>query len=149
MPVVLLPGMECSQLLRRRLFLMLRLPFFEGHAVDGIAGFVLGQVEATLGGGFAVPISEAVAAESGNVHQIDVLDVRTLFIEVFQQAAQDRGLQFGSFDHRLALRAMGRSVLFLARYASRMDRGHAVICVTNADGGAGVMRHCVLCATPR
>jgi hypothetical protein len=66
----------------RRLDLELRLPLRVGHAVNGLAGFILGEVEAAFRRGFAIPVGKAVATEAGKIHQVDVLYVRALIIQV-------------------------------------------------------------------
>ncbi len=70
--VALLHGIE----LRRRGFaLVLRLPGLVGHAVDRLAAFVLGQRNALFIGRILEPVGQAIAAEPGQIHQVDVLDV--------------------------------------------------------------------------
>ena len=44
-------------------------------------------------GSLAVPVGKAVAAEPGEVHQVDVLHVGALLQEVFAQAAEHRRLE--------------------------------------------------------
>src|SRR5262245_41825618 len=51
------------------------LPVLEGHAVDHLAGPLLAELEATGAGRLLVPVGEAVAAEAGQVHQVDGLHV--------------------------------------------------------------------------
>src|SRR6266850_3849502 len=64
-----------GELLGARRALMSRLPGLIGHAVDGLAAFVLAHV-GTLGVGFLLePVGQAVAAEAREVHQVDVLDI--------------------------------------------------------------------------
>ena len=66
------------------------LPLRKRRAVDAFARLILAEVDAALGGRFAVPVGEAVAAETGQDHQVDVLHIRALFVEVSQQAAEGR-----------------------------------------------------------
>src|SRR6185437_14936957 len=54
----------------RRLFLVFLLPFVVRHAVDRLARFGIGQLEATLLRRFAIPARQAVAAKAGEIHQI-------------------------------------------------------------------------------
>src|SRR6185369_10263718 len=75
--------------------LVLRLPLVVRHAVDDLARLRIGHLEALLAGLLAVPARQAVAAESGEIHQVDVLHVRAL-LQVRNQAAEGRGLQFGA-----------------------------------------------------
>src|SRR5882757_1959199 len=64
-----------GKLLRAGGVLMGRLPGLVGHAVDGLAALVLGH-RRTLGvGGFLEPVRQAIAAEAGEVHQVDILDI--------------------------------------------------------------------------
>src|SRR6516225_5672065 len=65
--------LQCSLLLLRRLRLVLGLPLLVRHAVDQLPTLVLGQRHATFVGGILHPIGQAVAAEAGQVHQINVL----------------------------------------------------------------------------
>src|SRR5947209_19575395 len=52
-----------------------RLPGLVGHAVDRLAALVLADPNALGVGLFLHPVRQAVAAEAGQVHQVDVLDV--------------------------------------------------------------------------
>ena len=70
------------------------LPFLIGHAVDDLARFVLGQRNAVLLGRIAIPVGQAVAAEAGKVHQVDVLHVAA-FAQMRDQTAEGGGLEFG------------------------------------------------------
>jgi hypothetical protein len=72
--LVLLRG-KGGLLLGARLFLVLFAPFVIGHAIDDLARLGVGQRDALLLGGGAIPFREAVAAEPGEVHQIDVLHI--------------------------------------------------------------------------
>src|SRR5262249_15179214 len=69
---------EGRLLLRRRLLLVLLAPLVVWHPVDDLAGVGIGHRDALLLGGGAVPFRQAVAAEAGQVHQIDVLHVGAL-----------------------------------------------------------------------
>src|SRR3954447_9626875 len=61
-------------LLRRRLGLS-RFPCGIVHAVDQTAGPVAAERPALGGGGLGDPVGEAVAAEAGEPHQVDILRV--------------------------------------------------------------------------
>src|SRR5262245_44835984 len=61
--------------LRRSLGLVALLPFLVGHAVNELARFILAECDAALGSRLLIPVRQAVAAEAGEIHQIDVLDV--------------------------------------------------------------------------
>src|SRR3546814_1791734 len=63
---------ECRQLFLRRLALVLRLPLRERLAVDRLARFVPRHHQAAGLHRLAVPVGEAVAAEAGADHQVDV-----------------------------------------------------------------------------
>src|SRR5690606_37425859 len=97
--VVLARGLERGQLFRRGLALVAGLPLGEGHAVDGLAGLFLVHFEPGLERGLAVPVGQAVAAEAGQDHQVDVLDVGARLVEVPQQPAERGRLQFHRVDH--------------------------------------------------
>src|SRR5215470_8565794 len=76
-------------------FLIFRLPFRERHAVDPLAALVLGHRHPACIGGILHPVRQAVAAEPGKVHQIDILDVRAR-TQMLEQAPERGGLEFGS-----------------------------------------------------
>src|SRR5207302_2999587 len=92
--VALLLG-EGGLLLGARLFLVLLAPFVVGHAVDDLARLGIGQCQAALLGGGAVPFREAVAAEAGEVHQIDVLHIGAL-AQMLDQRAERRRFELGA-----------------------------------------------------
>src|SRR5262245_12836067 len=77
-------------LLRAGLFLMLRLPFVIGHAVDDLPRFGIGQFHAALLGRFAIPARQAVAAEAGEIHQVEILHVGAL-PQMLHEAAESGG----------------------------------------------------------
>ena len=78
-----------------RLGLVLGLPFLVGHAVDDLPRFRLGHGEAARLRRLAIPVGEAVAAEAGEVHEVDVLHVAPR-PEVLDQAAKGRRLEGGA-----------------------------------------------------
>src|SRR4029077_17994579 len=55
--------------------LKLRFPGLIGHPIDRLAAFVLADADALSVGLFRHPVRQAVAAEAGQIYQIDVLDV--------------------------------------------------------------------------
>lgn len=67
---------ELRLLLGRRRFLVLGLPVLIGHAVNDLPGLGIIQRNALPLCRFTVPARKAVAAESGKVHQIDILHIR-------------------------------------------------------------------------
>ena len=74
---------------------MLRLPLLIGHAVDRLAALVLADGDPFGVGLFLHPVGQAVAAEAGQIHQIDVLDVGP-GAQVADQAPENGGFQFRS-----------------------------------------------------
>src|SRR5262245_61395491 len=88
----LLHGLE---LLRRGRALVLRLPGLVGHAVDRLAALVLAERYPLRVSGVLEPIGEAIAAEAGEIHQIDVLDVGPR-LQMLDQAPEGRRLELCS-----------------------------------------------------
>src|SRR5688500_18424307 len=86
--------LESGYLRRARLVLMLRLPLLVGHAVDVCAAVVLGERDGALVRGVLQPVGQAVAAEAGQIHEIDVLHVRAR-AEVLDKPAESRCLELG------------------------------------------------------
>src|SRR5258708_2231991 len=93
--LMLLRRGEGGLLVRRRLLLVLLAPFVVGHAVDDLARLRVGQRHALFLGGGAVPFRQAVAAESGQVHQVDVLHVRAL-AQMLNESAEGRGFELSA-----------------------------------------------------
>src|ERR1700742_4725673 len=91
----LLRSRERRTLFRRRFFLMLGLPLRERLPEDALARLILAHVHAAFDGGFAVPVGQAIAAETGQYHQVDVLHVAAFLVEMSQQATKRRGFEFG------------------------------------------------------
>src|SRR5579885_2183465 len=58
--------------------LILRLPGGVRHAVDDLARLLLGELDPFGLGGLLVPVREAVPAEAGKLHEVDVLHVAPL-----------------------------------------------------------------------
>ncbi len=60
-----------------------------------LSGRLVVELGAALLGGAHQPLGEAVAAEVGQDHQVDVLDLLVL-VQVAQQAAEGGRLEFGA-----------------------------------------------------
>src|SRR5580704_10761922 len=84
---------ECRLLIGGRFLLMLGAPFVVGHAVDDLAALVLGHRQALGVGRVLHPVGQAVAAEAGQIHQVDVLHVGAA-AKMLDQAAIHRGFEF-------------------------------------------------------
>src|SRR6266478_271652 len=63
-------------LVARSLLLVLGFPLVVRHAVDDLAGLRVGDLDTARAGFLAVPARQAIAAETGQVHQVDVLHIR-------------------------------------------------------------------------
>src|SRR5690348_14864724 len=68
--------LESRLLFRCHFGLVALLPFALRHAVDQLARSILIEGNAILCRGFAIPVSQAVAAEARQSHQIDILHIR-------------------------------------------------------------------------
>src|SRR6516225_8152318 len=84
---------ERSLLFGRGVLLVFGAPFVIGHAVDDLAALLLGHRDSLGVGGIFHPVGEAVAAKTGQIHQIDVLHVGAR-AQVLDQAAVDGGFEF-------------------------------------------------------
>src|SRR5699024_2467652 len=73
-----LGGLELGFLFSSGGGLVLRFPVAIGHAVDMFAGAVIVDVHAAQAGFRAVPFGQAVAAETGQIHQVDILYISAL-----------------------------------------------------------------------
>src|ERR1044072_2917235 len=82
-------------LVARSFLLVLGLPLVVGHAVDDLARLGIGDLDALLARLLAVPARQAVAAEAGEAHQVDVLNVGAL-LQMRDQAAEGGGFEFGA-----------------------------------------------------
>src|SRR5580698_4091770 len=82
-------------LVARGLFLVLGLPLVVRHAVDDLAGLGVGDLDAARAGFLAVPARQAIAAETGQVHQVDILHIRAL-LQMRDQPAKSGGFEFGT-----------------------------------------------------
>jgi len=68
-------------------------PLRVGHAVHPLPRLLVVQCLAARLGLGAIPLREAVAAEAGQVHQVDVLDLG-MFTQEVAQLAEGRGFHF-------------------------------------------------------
>lgn len=84
---------EGGLLFRARFFLVLGFPLGIGHAVDLFAGLVIADFHPEVVGGGLVPLGQAVAAETGEVHQVDVLHVLA-GLQMMDQGAEGGGFEF-------------------------------------------------------
>src|SRR5689334_21773777 len=75
---VLVRLVESLLLVARSLLLVLGLPFVVRHAVDDLTRLGIWDLDALLARLLAVPARQAVAAEAGQIHQVDVLYVGAL-----------------------------------------------------------------------
>src|SRR5690242_10475832 len=96
---------------------MHRLPVLVRHPVDDLARLRVGERDAALLGGGAVPLGQAVPAEPGQVHDIDVLDIRAL-PEVGDEAAKRRGLELGA---SAVVDRVGHVLFYRVCYVAAMD----------------------------
>src|SRR3954447_23023454 len=67
--------LECGLLVLGGLLLMLGLPFLIRHAIDRLTALVLGHRHAAGVSGLLHPVRQAIAAEGGENHPVDVLHV--------------------------------------------------------------------------
>src|ERR1700751_4843088 len=71
------------------------LPGLIGDAVDRPAALVLAHGNALCVGGVLHPVGQAVAAEAGEIHQVDVLDIGP-FTQMVDETPEGGGFDFGS-----------------------------------------------------
>src|SRR5260370_19654517 len=93
--VLVLRLVEGLLLVARRLFLVLGLPFVVRHAVDDLARLGIGDLDTLFARLLAIPARQAIAAEAGQVHQVEVLHVGAL-LQVRDQAAEGGSFEFGA-----------------------------------------------------
>ena len=93
--VLVLGLVESLLLVARGFLLVLGLPLVVRHAVDDLARLGIGDLDALLARLLAVPARQAVAAEAGQIHQVDVLHVRAL-LQMRDQAAEGGGFELGA-----------------------------------------------------
>src|SRR5581483_1235432 len=72
--------------------LELRLPGVVRHPVDDLARLVLGELDALGLSGLLVPVREAVPAEAGKLHEVDILHVAPL-AKMGEEPPEGRGLE--------------------------------------------------------
>src|SRR5713226_8334257 len=94
-PVLVLALVVVLLLVARSILLVLGLPLLVRHAVDDFAGLGVGDLDAARAGFFAVPARQAIAAEAGEVHQVEVLHIRA-FLQMRDQPAKGGGFEFGA-----------------------------------------------------
>jgi len=74
-----------------RTLLELCLPSLIGHAVDDLSRLFFIERQALSGGSLLVPVREAVTAESGKLHQVNILHV-TALAQMFNESTKRRRL---------------------------------------------------------
>ena len=102
-------GGESAQLLLGGGLLVFLLPLGVRHTVDPFTGVGVRKLKTLLAGRFRVPAAQAIAAEAGSDHQIDVLHFLVL-VQVLEQAPQHRCFQVPAcilVDHLIPPSAMG------------------------------------------
>ena len=103
------PGLlERGLLVLGGLLLVLGLPFLIRHAVDRLTALVLGHRHTAGVSGLLHPVRQAIAAEAGEIHQVDVLHVGAR-AQMLEKAPERCGLELrgGLFVER-----HGRMLLF-------------------------------------
>src|SRR5262249_37882708 len=104
---------------------MALLPLRRRHAIEHLARVFLTQRDAALRSGFLVPTAETIATKPGEVHQIDVLNVRAFLDQMFAKRTKSRCFQLGSgllvdrHGHLLRAKPCSRSTF------RRAQPGHA------------------------
>ena len=96
---------HAGDLLGRRLALVAGFPFAHRHAVDQLARRVLVARVASL----ANPVGQAIAAEAGKAHQVDVLRIVAVAQVAHQLAESGRGHGVGQLVERIG----GHGILVL------------------------------------
>jgi len=124
---------ESGELLLRGGALVQGLPLGICHAVNDFAGIWIGDGNALIGGGLAIPAAEAIAAETGEIHQIDILGVGA-FAQVLHQAAKGGGFEL--FGGGGIERGGRHSNFFLGGWPCRF-RGHSLRMVGAVTAQAG------------
>src|SRR5215203_1494272 len=87
--------LEGGELFRARLALVTRLPVVVGHAVDVLAALIPRQRHTARVGRVLEPVREAVAAEAGEVHEVEVLHVGSR-PQMLDQPAEGRRLELAA-----------------------------------------------------
>jgi hypothetical protein len=93
--------LEFGLLIVGGLLLVLGLPFLIGHAIDQLATFVFGHGYRTRVGGVLHPVRQTVAAKTGEIHEIEVLDVGPLAQMLDQPPERSRLICTSPFDPRM------------------------------------------------
>ena len=75
--------------------LIFRLPGLVGHAVDRLAALVLAHGDTLCIRRILEPVGQAVTAEAGEVHQIEVLDIGPP-AQMFDKTPESGGFKFRS-----------------------------------------------------
>src|SRR5438045_8023461 len=86
--------LERRELRRAGLALMAGLPLVVRHAINVLAALLLGQRDSALVRRILEPVRKAVAAEAGQVHEIDVLNVGAV-PQMLDESAESGGFQLG------------------------------------------------------
>ena len=87
--------LELLQLFVAGFFLELVLPLTVRHSVYGLPRIRVADVHPAFLRGGQVPFRQAVAAETRQIHQVDILHIRA-FLEVLYQAAERSGFDLGT-----------------------------------------------------
>ncbi len=90
----LLVALESGQLGRARLALVALFPLAIGHAIHPFPGGVIIHRQPLFLGRGQVPLGQAIAAETREIHQVDILYIAAT-VQVFQQASEDGRLDAG------------------------------------------------------
>src|ERR687892_529683 len=69
----------------RGFFLVLGLPLGIGHSIDKLSSFLIAHLDPSFLGGLTVPLRKTIAAESCQIHQIDILNL-SMHLQMVHQA---------------------------------------------------------------
>ena len=75
-------------------WLVFILPLAVGHAIDNLPRLLVVHWDISFLRGGGIPLAQAVAAEIGKNHKVDILDL-LMIVQMLQQAAEGSGLNFG------------------------------------------------------
>ncbi len=67
--------------------LVITFPFIHGHAVNRLSGLVVVHIQSSVSGCSQVPFGQAVAAETGQVHQVNILNIAAS-LQVLEESAK-------------------------------------------------------------
>ena len=73
--------------------LVVAFPFLDRHAIDCRSGLVIVHIKPAVSGRSQVPFRQAVPAEAGQIHLVNILNIAA-FLEVFDKPAKCGGLDF-------------------------------------------------------